>query len=504
MTNTRSEGIFGEPLAERARLSRRVWLQSAGWRSAGLGALASGWGLEQLAAHWLMAGERAAANRLHAAEPAAGRSLGSPEVAAIRGAGQARNVICLHMGGGVSHIDTFDPKPAILKYAGQDVPESVAARVPKNSPRLRLNNLYPCPFEFQNYGECGLPVSKLFEKTAAHADELCVIRSMHHDSPIHTPADYLTLTGSLTGTRPSLGAWLIYGLGSENQNLPGFVAMVTGENYSGPALYAAGFLPAEYQATVVQGGSAIPNLQLPDGISTEDRRRQLDLIGELNRKHLATQGPHSELAARIASYELAFRMQMSAPEAFDLSTETAATLEMYGQRTAAEQVGRNCLLARRLVERGVRYIQLIVGGWDAHGDLKGNHLSQAALVDQPIAALLTDLKQRGLLDNTLVVWGGEFGRTPTVEGDPNKPGRDHNPAAYTVWLAGGGVRGGQIIGASDDFGYSAIERPIHPNDLHATILAALGIDQHQLYFEHQNRREIVTVNGGQIVPEVFG
>jgi hypothetical protein len=424
--------------------------------------------------------------------------------AKIAARGPAKQIIYLHMGGGVSQVDSFDRKPLLEKLAGKDVPADVAARVPKTNKRLRLNNLYASPYKFSRYGECDLEASELFAHSAAHADKLCLIRSMRHDSPIHTPADYLTLTGSLTGTRPSLGAWIAYGLGSENENLPGYIAMVTGENFSGPALHSAGFLPAQFQATLVDAKRGIPNIRLPEAMPRDERRRQLDLIAALNRRHLEQLQGQSELDARIASYELAFRMQTAAPETFDLKSETAETHALYGlDDEKAAPFGRNCLLARRLVERGVRFIQLIQGGWDAHGDLKGNHTSQARLVDKPIAGLLTDLARRGLLASTLLIWGGEFGRTPTAEGGGDKPGRDHNPAGYCLWLAGAGVKGGQTIGATDELGYTATERPIHPNDLQATMLAAIGIEQHELYYEHQNRREILTFNGGKVVKEAL-
>jgi hypothetical protein len=453
----------------------------------------AGLGLGTLALTWLLAEE----GKLVAAD--------NEPVVPLRANGRAKNVILLHMGGGPSHVDTFDPKPALAKYAGQDVPDSIAKRVPMGNSRLRLKNLYPCPYEFRQYGQSGIAVSELFKHTAQHVDDLCIIRSMRHESPIHTPADYLTLTGSLTGTRPSLGAWLYYGLGSENQSLPGFITMVSGENFSGPAIYSSGFLPAKYQATVVNGTEGIPDIKMPRGYSNANRRVQLDFIAEMNRRHLEGLGGNSELEARIQSYEMAFRMQTAAPQVFDLKAESEATRQLYGlEQKETMEFGTNCLLARRLIERGVRFVQLIQGGWDAHGDLKGNHEKQASLVDRPIAALLADLKARGLLESTLVIWGGEFGRTPTVEGDPKKPGRDHNPAGYCLWLAGGGVKGGQIIGATDDVGYTAVEKPIHPNDVQATILHALGIDQHALYYVHHNRKEIVTNNGGEVVNEVFG
>jgi len=417
--------------------------------------------------------------------------------------GRAKSVILLWMGGGPSQMDTFDPKPDLAKLRGERVPESIAKRVPSNV-RLRLDNLYDSPFGFSRYGESGLPVSTLFQETARHADELCVIRSMSHESVIHTPAEYLTLTGSFTGTRPSLGSWLYYGLGSENRNLPGYVVTVSGDNFSGASIYQAGFLPSQYQGTLVKGEAGIPNLKMPGKTTEASRRAQLDFLASMNRAQLDRVGADSDLEARIQSYELAFRMQTAASEAFDLGKENEATKKLYGVDAAeTREYGTNCLLARRLVERGVRFIQLVQAGWDAHGDLRGNHLTQAKKCDRPIAGLLEDLKRRGLLEETLVVWGGEFGRTPTVEGDKNKPGRDHSPMGYCVWLAGGGVKGGQVIGATDEIGYTTIERPIHPNDLQATILRLVGIDQQELVYPHNGRREIVTFNGGQVVDEVF-
>src|SRR5262249_25181069 len=336
-------------------------------------------------------------------------------------------------------------------------------------------------------------------------DALCVIRSMRHDSPIHTPADYLTLTGSLTGQRPSLGAWFAYGLGSGNPDVSAFITMVTGGKFSRPALWASGSLPPEFQGTEVKGTKGIANSTLPAGATLEKRRAQLDLMATLNRRHLERLGPHDELEARLRSYEMAFRMQTAAPEVFDLEGEREATRQLYGlDEKGSAEFGANCLLARRLVERGVRFVQLIGAGWDAHSDIRDNHTKQARMVDRPIAALLTDLKARGLLESTLVVWGGEFGRTPTVEGDVKKPNRNHNPAGYTVWLAGGGVKGGQIIGATDDVGYTVVEHPVHPNDLHATFLSAFGLDQRALWYQHSGRKEIITDLSGEVVKEVFG
>jgi hypothetical protein len=416
---------------------------------------------------------------------------------------KAKHVILLFMGGGPSHIDTWDPKPALARLQGKPVPESIARNVPRVA-RQRLDNLYPSPFAFRRHGGSGLPASELYAETAKMADDICVIRSMHHHSIVHTPAEFLFTTGSATGTRPSLGSWLYYGLGSANKNLPGFFVFLEGENYAGPACWSAGFLPARYQGTVVNAAYGIPHVKLPPGCTTAGRRKELDVLQRLNAMHLERQGGNSELEARIESYELAFRMQTAAPEAFDLAKETAATKRPYGiDRPESRAYGTNCLLARRLIERGVRFVQLNQGGWDAHGNLHGNHREFARKTDRPIAGLLADLKRRGLLERALVVWGGEFGRTPTAEGKGPSPGRDHNPGAYTMWLAGGGVKGGRVIGVTDEVGYIAVERPVHPNDLHATILHALGIEQRELYFEHNGRRELVTFNGGQVVREAF-
>jgi hypothetical protein len=416
-----------------------------------------------------------------------------------------RSVIFLFMGGGPSHVDTWDPKPELSRLHGQDVPESIAREVSRH-PRLRLSNLYASPYKFAPQGKSGIPVSDLFPETGKWVDELCLLRSCRHSTPVHAPAEYLATTGTQVGDRPSLGSWLYYGLGSESQNLPGFVVFRIGdEDFGSEPAWGAGFLPARYQGTLVNSKEGIANLKLPPGSTQESRTAQLALIERLNRRHLERHGGLSQLEARIRSFELSFGMQAAAPEAFDLTKETAETARLYGlDHEDTAPFATCCLLARRLVERGVRFIQLRFGGWDAHGNLLENHRSQCKKVDQPIAALLADLKRTGLLDETLVIWGGEFGRTPTAEGGGATPGRDHSPNGYSMWLAGGGVKGGQVIGATDAIGYAAIERPIHPNDLHATILHALGINQHELYYVHNNRREMVTVNGGDVIKGVFG
>jgi hypothetical protein len=418
---------------------------------------------------------------------------------------QVRSVIFLFMGGGPSHVDTWDPKPELNQLHGKDVPESIAKAVSRH-PRLRLKNLYASPYKFTPQGQSGIPVSELFPQTGKWVDDLCLLRSCRHSTPVHAPAEYLSTTGTQIGDRPSLGSWLCYGLGSENRNLPGFIVFRIGdEDFGSEPAWGAGFLPARYQGTMVKSKEGIADLNLPSGSTPESRAAQLTLVERLNRRHLERHGGLSELEARIRSFELSFGMQAAAPEAFDLGKETDETGRLYGlDHDDTTPFGTCCLLARRLVERGVRFIQLRFGGWDAHGNLLENHRSQCKKVDRPIAGLLADLKRTGLLDETLVIWGGEFGRTPTAEGSGATPGRDHSPNGYSMWLAGGGVKGGQVIGATDAIGYAAIERPIHPNDLHATILHALGIDQHGLFYVHNNRREMVTVNGGQVIADVFG
>lgn len=417
--------------------------------------------------------------------------------------GPTKSVIFLFMGGGPSHVDTWDPKPELAKLDRQDVPPSIARNVPRIA-RSLLRGLFASPYRFTPRGQSGIPVSELFPEIGRCIDDICVLRSCRHNTPIHAPAEYLSLTGTQVGDRPSLGAWVYYGMGSENRDLPGFLVLMSGEESSRTPGWSNGFLPARYQGTIVKP-EGIPNLVMPGGIRAESRQAQLGFMALLNGRHLQRHAGHSELEARIRSYEMAFRMQTTAPEAFDLTRETAATKALYGiDISESAEFGTHCLLARRLVERGVRFVQLRSGGWDAHGDLKRNHDPQCRKVDRPIAALLTDLKRRGLLEQTLVVWGGEFGRTPTAENPTSpSPGRDHSPSGYSMWLAGGGIKGGQIIGATDPVGYAAIERPVHPNDLHATLLKAFGIEQRSLYYRHNNRRELVTVNGGEVINEVF-
>ncbi len=441
------------------------------------------------------------------------RLLSAAESSSVLPAGphlpaRAKNIIFLFMSGGPGQADTWDPKPLLTKLEGQSVPESIAVNVPK-IPRSGVDSaLMASPFKFKKHGESGIEVSDLLPETARMVDDICVVRSMNHRIPVHGPGECVALTGSAIGDRPSMGAWMTYGLGSDSRNLPGFVVMLS--NSSGPAPqrpgWGPGFLPSRYQGTLVDGKVGVPYTKMPKSYSRDKRKQQLDFIKWMNDKNLEKIGQDSELEARIASYELGYRMQSSAPEAFDLSVESKATRKLYGlDDKATEEFGGQCLTARRLIEKGVRCIQLRNGGWDAHGNLESNHRARSRATDRPIAALLMDLKQRGLLEETLVVWGGEFGRTPTCEGSVKgkKRGRDHSPAGYTMWLAGGGVRGGQVIGSTDELGYVPVERPISPSDMHATMLHALGLDQYKLIYNHNNRDEIPTNFGGEVIKEVF-
>ncbi|MFN0055059.1 MAG: DUF1501 domain-containing protein [Planctomycetales bacterium] len=406
---------------------------------------------------------------------------------------RAKRVIFLFMPGGPSQVDTFDPKPRLSRDDGQP------------SPKLYLGqqrNLLGSPWKFQRYGQSGLEVSELFPQTATCVDDLCIIRSMVTDDPNHPGGCLLMHTGERVLSRPSLGAWITYGLGTENQNLPGFVAIGPGPIIEGARQYGASFLPAAYQGTFVSDvARPMKNLSNPR-VSSRQQRRELDLLAQLNDLHHLERLDDHRLSARIASFELAFRMQSAAPEAFDLGGESPSTATLYGlDQPTTEVFGRQCLLARRLVERGVRFVQLYhtTGGfqpWDQHSGLKAGHEKNALATDRPIAGLLQDLKQRGLLDETLVIWGGEFGRTPAREGKAD--GRDHHPFGFTMWLAGGGIRGGMAYGATDEFGWDAIENKMHVHDLHATILHLLGLDHEQLTYRFAGRDFRLTDVSGEI------
>jgi hypothetical protein len=410
---------------------------------------------------------------------------------------KARAVISLFMQGGPAQMDSFDPKPELTRLDGKPLPASF------KSDDLRLQfmsaagaALMGSPFAFRKHGESGLEISDLFPHIARFADDLAVIRSCHHESFIHGPALSLMHSGSLLLGHPSVGSWVVSGLGCESDNLPAFMVMTDGVIRGSSSAYSSGFLPAVYQGTLIRAeGAAIQNLSPPPQISRDQQRTMLDQIGRWNARHLAPRADDTNLAARIANYELAFRMQAAAPDLIDLSAEPQATKDLYGvEREPTARFGRMCLLARRMVERGVRFVELYSNDWDGHGDCAGNHRGNADKTDRPIAALLADLKQRGLLDSTLVLWTGEFGRTPVMQGDK---GRDHNPYGFTAWLAGGGVRGGRAIGATDELGFRAIDDKVHAHDLHATLLALLGLDHEKLTYLFEGRLRRLTDVGGQ-------
>jgi hypothetical protein len=414
----------------------------------------------------------------------------------------AKRVIHFFCNGGPSHVDTFDPKPALAKYAGQPVPNTLRTE-------RKTGAAFPSPFKFEKYGESGIEASELFAKTAQHIDRIAVVRSMFAQVPNHEPSLMLMNCGDSVQPRPSVGAWVLYGLGVENQNLPGFVAMCPGgypikdaENWQ------AGFLPGAFQGTFIDSkhqrlDQLIENIEHPH-VSPASQRRQLDLLKSLNAAHRAER-TDTRLDARIQSFELAFRMQIEAAEAFDIEREPKHIHELYGNGVHARQT----LIARRLLERGVRYVQLWHGAgqpWDNHENIEGNHRKLAAEIDQPIAALLTDLAQRGMLDDTLVVWGGEFGRTPTVElgGDGKaKLGRDHNHYGFSVWLAGGGIRGGTVHGGTDDFGFQAVDKPVSVHDLHATMLHLLGFDHERLTYRYAGRDFRLTDVHGKVLNDII-
>ena len=417
---------------------------------------------------------------------------------------KAKSVIFLFMEGGPSHIDTFDPKPELEKIAGQPLPSSfkpvILAMGEKNPPIMASKR------KWAQHGEGGLWVSDWLPQMATCADDLCVVRSLHSDGLNHSGGVCQMNTGSILAGRPSLGAWVNYGLGSENSNLPAFVVMEDnpGKVVNGPKNWGAGFMPALYQGTPIESGEEpIKYLANPKDVTDERQQAKLAYLDALNRRHAAERTQQSELEARIASYELAFRMQAEAPEAVDLSQETAATRALYGlDQKETASFGRMCLLARRLVERGVRFVQLYSGSgskWDAHSGIEKNHSENCKSVDLPTAGLLKDLKQRGLLNDTLVIWGGEFGRTPMSEkGD----GRDHNPYGYTMVLAGGGLRGGRTVGSTDELGLHAVEDRLHTHDFHATLLSLLGLDHMRVVYSHKNRPERPTLNEGLVCSKI--
>lgn len=467
----------------RTALSRRELLARDG----------SGFGL--LALSDLLATETPAATTQgsdRSAQPYAVRSPHHPP--------RAKRIIFLYMPGGPSHVDLFDPKPRLKKDNGKPLP----FEKPKLE-RTKTGNLLASPWKFSRHGQSGIEVSELLPRVASRIDDLCVIRSLLADNINHSGAALQMCTGEQAFSRPSMGSWLIYGLGTENQNLPAFVVVSPAAVFQGAQLWASSFLPSAYQGTLVRDlKNPIANLGNPSG-SVARQRRKLDALARLNEIHRRDRVIGSQLDARIASFELAFRMQREAPEAFDITSESEATQKLYGiDNPVTDLFGRQCLLARRLVERGVRFVQLFDApknnAWDHHGGLREELPKRCAAVDQPIAALLADLKARGLLNDTLVLWGGEFGRTPTAEGNN---GREHHPFGFTMWLAGGGVRGGMAYGATDEFGWHSVEDTVHVHDLHATILHLMGIDHEKLTYRHSGRDYRLTDVHGRVVRDIL-
>ena len=468
----------------RANESRRRFLQSSG--------LGIGW----LAVLDMVERAKGATTSSPLAGPLAAKKPHFP--------GTAKSVISLFMQGGPSQVDTFDPKPLLAKLNGQHPPASFGDEDFQNG---QFKNLVILGSKrtFKRYGRSGIEVSDLFPHLAPQVDELAVVRSVYHEGFTHSQAQFLINNGFPRIGRPSLGSWILYGLGTENQNLPGFVVLLQGGVRSGPAVYGQGFLPAAYQGTSFRPGkNPILNLSPPAGMQTEHQRDLLDTLKKMNARHLEERNQDSELAARMESYELAFRMQMAAPEATDVSTESEATKKLYGlDDPVAADFGGRCLLARRLVERGVRFVQVWNGDgmnatdWDGHIQNDRNHQARAAQTDKAVGGLLADLKSRGLLDTTLVIWGGEFGRSPTSDGGSGgADGRDHNPYGFTIWMAGGGVKGGKVIGATDELGLRAVEDRVHLHDLHATILGLVGLDHTKLTYPYLGRDFRLTDVGG--------
>jgi hypothetical protein len=442
------------------------------------------------------------------ARAAAGPALAGASPLALRPAmytPRAKRVIFLFMSGGPSHVDLFDPKVQLSARSGEPLP----FEMPKLQ-RTKTGNLLGTPFKFRKHGECGTEISDLFPHLAKRVDDMCVIRSMVADNINHNGACLQMNTGEQAFSRPSMGSWCLYGLGTENQNLPGFVVLSPAQPAQGAPLWSSSFLPAAYQGTLVSDlNRPISNLQ-SEAYSLTEQRQQLDALQKINGLHRAARPGDSALEARIESFELAYRMQVEAPAAFDVSQETAATKSQYGlDRPETEIFGKQCLLARRLAERGVRFVQVYHTQtskrascqlWDQHGGLRQGLQDNCLATDKPIAALLADLKERGLLDETLVIWGGEFGRTPTAEGTD---GREHHPFGFTMWLSGGGVRGGMTYGATDDFGWHAVENRVHVHDLHATALHLLGMDHTKLTYRYSGRDYRLTDVHGNVVQDIL-
>ncbi|MCA9138241.1 MAG: DUF1501 domain-containing protein [Planctomycetales bacterium] len=418
---------------------------------------------------------------------------------------RAKRIVFLFMKGGPSHVDTFDPKPMLDRDHGKAPPFQLP-----DVTFAKQGNLLKSPWKFKQYGESGLPVSELFPHVAQHVDDLCILRSVHGTNPAHGGALLKLHTGSDQFVRPSMGSWLVYGLGTENENLPAFVTICPTLAHGGVNNWGTAFLPAHCQGTPI-GNASLPALAAKvkhirnERIESGLQRRQLDLIAQMNREHLAVVGGDQTLEGRLNSFELAFRMQTAMPEIQDLSSESQATMHLYGiDDPVTEDFGRQCLMARRFLEQGVRFVQVThsdsVVQWDQHSGLYQGHTKNAAEVDRPIAGFLSDLKTRGLLEDTLVLWGGEFGRTPTAQGNN---GRDHNPHGFTMWMAGGGVKGGYAYGATDEYGYYALENKMHVHDLHATILHLMGLDHERLTYRYAGRDFRLTDVAGEVASGIF-
>lgn len=418
---------------------------------------------------------------------------------------RAKRVVFLFMKGGPSHVDTFDPKPLLDRDHGKPLPFDL--------PRVtfaKQGALLKSPWKFQRYGECGLPVSELFPNVAQHVDDLCILRSVHGTNPAHGGAALKLHTGSDQFVRPSMGSWVTYGLGTENQNLPAFVTICPTLAHGGVNNWGSAFLPAHCQGTPIGNASQSVTMATVKHIHNQhlsviEQRRQLDLIRAMNQDHLESVGSHQALEGRLHSFELAFRMQSAMPEVQDLSRESEATHQLYGiDNEVTADFGRQCLMARRFLERGVRFVQVTHSDsevqWDQHSDLYHGHTKNAAEVDKPIAGFLSDLKSRGLLDDTLVLWGGEFGRTPTAQGTN---GRDHNPHGFTMWMAGGGVKGGYAYGATDEYGYYSAVDKMHIHDLHATLLHLMGLDHEQLTYRYAGRDFRLTDVAGRVADDII-
>jgi uncharacterized protein DUF1501 len=420
---------------------------------------------------------------------------------------KAKNVIFLYMEGAPSHIDLFDPKPGMQKWDGQPLPESMTKdlKLAFIKPNAKV---WASPRQFQRYGQCGMEFSDFTPNLAGCADDICMIRSMFTEQFNHHPGQLMFNCGSPLVGRPSMGAWVTYGLGSESQNLPGFVVLSSGNGTSaGSGNWSSGFLPSIYQGvTFRNSGDPVLYLSNPPGVSSDAQRATLDAIRDLNEQSYVNTGD-LEVASRIASYELAFRMQSAAPELLDFSKESASTLEMYGvNKELSRPFATNCLLARRMIERGVRFVQLFHASWDDHTELNTHLKKNCDITDQPAAALIKDLKQRGLLDSTLVIWGSEFGRTPLVESRSSvkgSEGRDHHPFAFSVWAAGGGIKGGQVIGQTDEFGLNIVDGKVHVHDLQATLLHCMGLNHEKLTYRHQGRDFRLTDVEGKVVQRLL-